>query len=257
MQLTVDALVVRVRNMDELDRLVVLLTADRGLVTAYMKGARRTKGASASATELLSYSHFVLFQNRDRTFVDRAEPNRLFFALRQDMEALSLATYFCQLLTELVPEGEPGDGPLRLALNCLHCLDKKQLERPQIKAIFELRLLTMAGYMPDLVACARCGCAPEEGVWFDPGQGVIYCPGCHDDAAGPGAIPVSAGVFTAMRHILYSDFEKLFAFRLSPQSLEELQRVSETYLLARVERVLPALDFYKTILQPPAKKETP
>ena len=247
MQLTADALVVRARNMDELDRLLVLLTADRGLVTAYMKGARRSKGSAAPATELLSYSHFVLFQNRDRTFVDKAEPLRLFFGLRQDMESLSLATYFCQLLAELVPEEDPGDGPLRLSLNCLHSLEKKTLERPQLKAIFELRLLTMAGYMPDLVGCAHCGCAPDGQVWFDPAQGSVLCPDCQAAAPLPGALPVSAGVFAAMRHIIYSDFEKLFAFRLSPPSLEELQRVSEAYLLAQVERVLPALNFYKTL----------
>lgn len=247
MQLTTDALVIRVRNMDETDRLLVLLTADRGLITAYARGARKWKGATASATELLSYSHFVLFQNRDRTYVDKAELNHLFFGLRQNMEALSLATYFCQLLTELVPEEERGNGPLRLILNALSLLDGGKMDRPQLKAIFELRLLTMAGYMPDLVECARCGCAPDERVWFDPVSGVIHCPDCHTPG-DTGCFSVSPGVFSAMRHIIYSDFEKLFSFRLSPSSLEELQRVSEAYLLAQVERVLPALNFYKTIL---------
>lgn len=245
MQLTVDALVVRVKNMDESDRLLTLLTADRGLVTAYMRGARRMKGATAVATELLSYSRFVLFQNRDRAFVDKAELNRLFFDLRRRMEALSLATYFCQLLTELVTEDERGDGPLRLTLNSLYYLDRDGLDRAQLKAIFELRLLTMGGYMPDLVACAGCGAAPGEELYFDPAGGVIYCPDCH--GAVPGVIPVSPGVFAAMRHIIYSDFAKLFSFRLPSPALAQLERTSEAYLLAQVERVLPALQFYRTM----------
>lgn len=246
MQLTVDALVVRVKNMDEADRLLTLLTPDRGLVTAYMRGARRMKGATAVATELLSYSRFVLFQNRDRAFVDKAELNRLFFDLRRNMEALSLATYFCQLLAELVTEEEQGDGPLRLTLNCLHYLDKGAMDLAQLKAIFELRLLTMGGYMPDLVTCAGCGAAPGEELYFDPAGGVLCCPHCRGEI--PGAVPISPGVFAAMRHIIYSDFEKLFSFRLPPPALAELERVSEAYLLAQVERVLPALNFYNTLL---------
>ena len=63
MQLTLDGLIVKAKNIGEFDRLLVLLTADRGLVTAYAKNVRKRMGATAAATELLSYSHFVLFQS--------------------------------------------------------------------------------------------------------------------------------------------------------------------------------------------------
>ena len=53
-----------------------------------------------------------------------------------------------------------------------------------------------------------------------------------------------------MRHILYSDFDKLFSFRLGVESLSQLAAASEAYLLAQVERVLPALNFYKTVCLP-------
>ena len=72
----------------------------------------------APATELLCYSRFQIFQNRDRFFVDRAETNTVFFGIRQDMDKLSLATYFCQLCCELVPEEAEGEGYLRLSYAC-------------------------------------------------------------------------------------------------------------------------------------------
>ena len=97
MQIGTKAVVLSARNMEEHDRLVTLLTQDHGLVTAYAKGARRQKGTMASATEQLSYSAFQLFQNRDRVFVDKAEAETIFFSIRQDMDRLALASYFCQL----------------------------------------------------------------------------------------------------------------------------------------------------------------
>ena len=247
MQTATDALVLRERKLDEQDRLLTLLSADRGIITAYAKGAGRMKGSMAGATELLCYSHFVLFQNRERCFADKAEANTLFFGIRGDLEKLTLATYFAQLCCELIPENEPAAEELRLMLNTLYCLERDKLPPLQLKAILELRLLTLTGYMPDLIACRECGGLPEDGaVLFDPMGGSICCPACAPQGA-VGLIPLPPGVFAAMRHIIYCDFEKLFGFKLGEENLPLLADAVERYLLCQVERILPALNFYKTI----------
>ena len=79
MQTVTDALVLRERKLDEQDRLLTLLSADRGIITAYAKGAGRMKGSMAGATELLCYSHFVLFQNSG-ALPTRRRPIRCFSA---------------------------------------------------------------------------------------------------------------------------------------------------------------------------------
>ncbi|MEI3515263.1 MAG: DNA repair protein RecO [Angelakisella sp.] len=127
MQTATDALVLRERKLDEQDRLLTLLSAEQGIITAYAKGAGRMKGSMAGATELLCYSHFVLFQNRDRCFADRAEANTLFFGIRGNLEKLTLATYFAQLCCELIPENEPAAEELRLMLNTLYYLEQGNL----------------------------------------------------------------------------------------------------------------------------------
>lgn len=247
MQTATEALVLRERRLDEQDRLLTLLSADQGIITAYAKGAGRMKGSMASATELLCYSHFVLFRNRDRCFADRAEVNTLFFGIRGNLEKLALATYFAQLCCELIPENEPAAEELRLMLNTLYCLEQDKLPPLQLKAILELRLLTLTGYMPDLIACRMCGSLPEGPVLFDPAGGSVCCPDCAP-AGAVGLRPLPPGVFAAMRHIIYCEFEKLFCFRLAEENLPLLAGAAEQYLLCQVERILPALNFYKTML---------
>ena len=124
MQLGTRAVVLSAKNLEEYDRLVTLLTEDLGVMTAYAKGARRQKGTMASATEQLSYSALQIFRNRDRTFVDKAEAETIFFAIRQDMDRLALASYFCQLCQELIPEGDTQAGYLHLMMNTLTLLDQ-------------------------------------------------------------------------------------------------------------------------------------
>ena len=96
MQITTTGIVLREREHDD-DRILTILTADRGVITAYARGAKKLRGRLLSGTELLCCSRFVLFQYRDRYQVDSAETEQNFFGLRSDVEKLSLAVYLAQL----------------------------------------------------------------------------------------------------------------------------------------------------------------
>ena len=100
--------------------------------------------------------------------------------------------------------------------------------------------------MPDLIACRACGGLPEDGVVLLILGREHLLPGCAP-AERWGCCRCRRGVFAAMRHIIYCDFEKLFQFKLGEENLPVLAHAVEQYLLCQVERILPALNFYKTI----------
>lgn len=78
MRLNTDGLVIREQNIGEADRRVILLTRDYGIVHAFARGARRIKSNALTATQLLSYSRFSIFQGRDSYIIDEAEPIEVF-----------------------------------------------------------------------------------------------------------------------------------------------------------------------------------
>ena len=248
MQITVNGIVIKEKNIDEDDRLLWILTKDKGVISAYAKGAKRIKSSMASSTEFLCYSRFVIFRNRDRHWVDKADSNNVFFGVRGDIEKLALASYIAQLTAELVPEGECSEEYLRLVLNTLHMLDKNLRSAALLKPLFELRLLSMSGYMPDLVACRGCRCYTHDAMHFSPLSGELSCPNCLDETPMVDGVAVPPSVLAAMRHIIYIDFEKLFNFSLPDEHLKYLSWVGSQYLKARIEKNLPALDFYETIM---------
>ena len=158
MRLTTDALIIRENNnIGEADRCVTARTRELGLVRASARGAQNMKNRNASATQLLSYSRLTLFKGREKYIIDEAEPLRIFFDLRADIEKLALAQYFCELAGVLAPSEEPAEEFLRLLLTALHLLGAGKRDPRLIKAVTELRLLALAGYMPDLTACRACG----------------------------------------------------------------------------------------------------
>ena len=244
MHMNTEGLIIRENSTGENDRVVTILTRDYGVLRAFARGAKKTKSSMQSGTQLLCYSRLSLFKGSDAYIVDSAEPLEVFFKLRENIERLALAQYFCELAGELSPEYEGAQEQLRLVLNALHFLASGKKPQPLLKAVVELRLMSLAGYMPNLVGCDGCGKFEDKVMFFDPLEGSISCPGCS--RAG---IELGMGVLTAMRFICYSPDSKLFSFGLPEKSLSKLSSVTEEYLRSRVQRRFKTLDFYNTLVQ--------
>lgn len=250
MRLTTDALIIRENNnIGEADRFVTALTRERGLVRASARGARNMKSRNASATQLLSYSRLTLYQGREKYIIDEAEPLQVFFELRSDIEKLSLAQYFCELAGVLAPTEEPAEDYLRLLLAALHYLSGGRRDPRLVKAVVELRLLALAGYMPDLTGC-RCGDGAQPPFRLSLTAGTLTCARCQ--GAGGGSVLLTAGALAAMRHILYGPAEKNFAFALQEEGLNALASATEGFLLAQLQRGFKTLDFYHSLSGSPA-----
>ncbi|MCI9273031.1 MAG: DNA repair protein RecO [Clostridiales bacterium] len=244
MQIDTDGLIIKEQNIGESDRLVTVLTRQEGIVRAFVRGAKKLKSKSASSTQLLCYSRLSIYKGRDKYIIDDAHPEEVFFALRQDIEKLSLAQYFCELSLALAPEnGEAGDF-LRLMLNALYYLANGKRPALLIKPVVEMRMLSMAGYMPNLICCQECGTYEADVMLFLPRQGVLYCKDCYSRTGQSGGAGMNRGVTTALRHTVYADFNKIFSFSLPDSGQKILSGVSELYLLSRLERGFATLDFY-------------
>lgn len=244
MQTKTQGLVIREQTVGESDRLVTLLTADYGLVKAFVRRAKNIKSNNVSATSLFAYSEFTLYRSREAYVVDNAVANEVFFDLRKDINALSLAQYFVQLAYFLCTEEQPAPDTLRLLLNALHLLCKGKKSHKLIKSVVELRMLALGGYMPNLLACYRCGTYESEVMYFDVQEGCIYCQDCFRN----NALTAPLGVITAMRYICLSDLGKVFSFNIGEENMNILSDITEKYTLSRIDGRLTTLDFYKAII---------
>lgn len=244
MRIDTEGLVIREKSVGESDRLVTVLTRRQGILRAFARQANSIRNGKLSATQLFSYSRFTVFMGRDTYMIDDAQPIQLFFDLRKDIARLSLAQYFCELAGALAPQGEDAEEFLRLMLNALHFLSKGSRPEPLLKATVEMRMLSLAGYMPDLVCCADCGCYEADVMYFFPRGGLIRCGNCCSPDGSVPCVALGRGALTGLRHIVYSEFEKLFSFSLSPEGMRELSEAGEQYILCTLERGFNTLDFY-------------
>ena len=244
MKMTAPGLVIREQTIGESDKLITVLTAQYGLVRAFSRGAKKAKSKKLAATSLLAYSDFTFSKAREAFSVEEALVKEVFFELRNDVEKMALAQYFCELANEFCEEDYESEEILRLFLNALWLLKEGKKNPGFIKAVVEFRLVSLSGYMPALLACDKCGEYESEIMYFLPETGKIYCEECVP--AGQ-RYCVNAAVVQAMRYVSLSDFEKIFSFTLTDDAMKSFSSVAEGYLLHKTERKFKTLDFYKTI----------
>ena len=235
----------------EADRILTLLSESDGKLTVRARGALRKSSRTAAATQQLTFSELTLFGNRGKWTVNEASVIEGFEGLRADLEALSLGAYISECLEALSVEDQPDEALLQLGLNSLYALSRELYPRRQIKAAFELRLMCLAGYAPDLHACGVCGNEPSEPV-FDLQDGRVYCRSC---AGGGAAVPLCGDSLRALRYIAESPAKRLFQFRLEGQAMDRLANAAERYLLRQTERRFGTLDYYKQMKNPEQDQE--
>ncbi len=252
----ITGLVLKSVNLGEADRLITVFTKELGTVSALVKGARSLKNRNMSATQQFCYSSMVLYKKGDKYWVRESNLIESFFGLRDSIEGLSLAGYIVEVLSDVTTAESEGDL-LRLALNSLYAISEKKYSLEKIKAAFEIRAVSIIGFMPEVLACRECG---EHGgdFFFDIMDGNIECYACHDrimketggnfdDGERRVVKILSEGAKTALGYLIHSPLERIFAFNISDEDMELLVKATEEYLLNQLERTFKSLEFYKEV----------
>lgn len=241
---TVEGLVIKEMNIGESDRMVTLFTREFGIMRAFAAGAKSIKSKKAAATNLLTYSSFTIKQKNGSLRIYEAIPIAQFFSMGSDIELLSISQYFCEICYKLGEENSPNPELLRLILNSLHFLVKEKRNSLLIKAVTELRTAVICGYSPNLVACDNCGMFEDRIMYFNLFDGSLTCSSCKNEQAG---IPIDRTLLSALRHITYSEFKKLYSFEIPEKSIGALSTLTERYLTTQTETHFDTLDFFNSI----------
>ncbi|HSN92364.1 MAG TPA: DNA repair protein RecO [Anaeromyxobacteraceae bacterium] len=194
------AVVLRAVDYGEADRVVLLLSRERGKVSAFARGARASRRRFGGALEPFTLLAAEARERRGAELLglETVSVVRAFGGIRGDLARIACAAYAAELSRELVRDHEPHPDLFDLLVAYLSALDSGPA-RPAALRAFELGALRAAGFMPRLDACARCGAGlPDAPVRFDAEPGGALCPGCAA-AAGPRSVSLSPGTLRALR----------------------------------------------------------
>ena len=238
-------LVLRDIKQSETDKILVILTKEHGKITAYAKGALNKSSKIKAACQSFVYSEFTIYVGgKDNFVVNDALTQTQFFPFGCEIETLSLAAYFGEILETLTDMDMHTERFLRLGLNCLYALSAKKIPFMYIKAIFEYMAVSFAGYEPLINECNACGAPPDNDAFFDITEGVIYCKNCNQDDL----MLVPKPVLELMNFLSSCDDKKILSYKFNEKFLPELNEISEKYLEYHSDKEYKQLKYFKGLL---------
>lgn len=241
----VEAIVLGRRDYGETDRIVSLLTRERGRISVIAKGARKPTARSGPAVEYFAHSKFMLARGRDLAVVTSSEVLARPVQLEGSLSRLAHASHMAELASRLVQEGEIYPRVFDLLLTSLQQLSDANDDLATVRS-FEVRLLAEVGYPLDLWNCAGCQCELKQGDNFlGIASGGMLCPDCR--TADGRAVAVSVNTQKFLR--LLSREGQAGAARVSvpPAVAAEAERVMAAYTSSVLERDLTSLRVLREI----------
>lgn len=235
----------RRQDLGEADRLLTIFTPDQGKLRVVAKGVRKPRSRKAGHLEPMTRARLMLARGRELDIITQAEAIDLFPSLRDDLIKLGQASYAVELLDRFTVEEGASQRLYELLVDTLVRLEAGN-EAAVALRFFELRMLDLVGYRPELFRCL--GCQKEirpQDQFFSLALGGILCPGCGRGQQD--AYPISLAALKVLRYYQRNAYSIVAAAKIRPVVHSELNNIMESYLTYLLERRLNSPAFLRRV----------
>lgn len=259
--ITVTGMILSAQPNKEYDRRLVLLTKERGKLSVFANGVRRPTAMLSGCSQPFVFGRFTLYEGRDSYTLQGVEPENFFAELRSDLEAVYYGVYFCEFAETVTREGLPAKEELKVLYRSLGALLKKSIGSELVRAIFELKMLSVGGISPQVYECVKCR-KKEDIHWFSAKSGGCICKSCADKlweedllAAGQNTglvigeryLPVTGSTLYTMQYILATPIESLYTFTVSEDVLHQLKKILKEFTDLHIGRKFKSLEMLELL----------
>ncbi len=240
-----EAIVLKRSDFGEADRLLTVFTPGRGKLRLIAKGVRKPTSRKSGHVELFTHVNLLVAVGRNLDIVTQAEAMEYYRPLREDLLRTTYAYYVAELLDAFAAERDENPQQYVLLRDVLGWLSETN-DLPLVARYYELHLLSLAGYQPQLHVCVHCKQVIEPvDNYFDAGLGGVLCPRCGRNQVSAHAISLNA--LKVLRFLQTREWDTCRALRLSPGVGREAEDHLYRYITYHLERRLKSVDFLNTL----------
>lgn len=245
-----EAIVLARSNYSEADRIFVVYTPQRGRMSIIAKGIRRPKSRLGSYLDYFSRVSLDLARGRDLDVVTGVAAIDSHERLRTDTESFGYAAYFAEL-TRHMTQDRQENRPLYDLLASSLALVNEGVDPWPVGRHFELGILTMLGYRPELFRCVNCARELEAVLnSFSSQLGGMLCPACR--LADPSAIGLSIDAQKYVRTVARSGLTAVIRLAVPQPVRNEVAHAIALYLRFVAEREFSSLRVLDAMMAPSA-----
>lgn len=211
-KVSVTGIILKQSPVREYDRVITILTKERGKITAFVNGARKPGSKQSAMANPFSYGTFKLYEGKNAYTVVEADIGNYFENLRMDYEKACYGAYFSEITDYYTRENNDEIRMMKLLYQSLRALSCESIPKELVKCIFEIKSIEINGEFPGI----------------------------------PNNLKYETTAYT-IDYIVNSPEEKLFGFTVKQEILEELTVVSEKYCEKNIDTKMKSLSILKSL----------
>ena len=206
------AMVIRSSSVGEYDRRLVMLTRERGKITAFARGGKRPGNSLMGPCRPFAFGTYKVFEGRDSYSLQSAQVSRYFEELTQDVELSCYGQYFLEMADYYTRENLDGSAMLLLVYQSLRALLNARIPNGLVRKIFELKAMVVNGEYTQ-----------------DP------------------PFKVSGGAQYTWEYVVASSIEKLYTFAVTQEVYEEFEACVDTNRKRYIDREFHSLEILEAL----------
>ncbi len=237
-QIVLTGMVLVAAPVGDYDKRLVILTKERGKITAFAKGARRQNSQYAAGSRSFAFGEFTLYQGKEAYNIVGMNISCYFEELIMDIEKVYHGMYFLELAEYFARENLEAKDMLNLLYASLKAIIKGNVPIKLIRYIFELKVFTINGEYPEVFECTKCQ-DNSKLTYFSLSTSGALCSECK----GADAIEVDISTIYTMQYIISSPINKLYTFVVSDTVMTELSMIMGRWVNSHCDKEFKSLDF--------------
>lgn len=233
-------IVIRKSNLGEADRILTILTSDRGKIRVVAKGVRRTKAKLSGWLDMFADNQLELAEGRNLDIVISAVRVQGLGAKELNLHQTGLMFYMCELVDKLVEETHDVPEIFSLLQESLSAVAESVLPLNILKTYFEIKLLTGLGLSPELYRCVVSGqeLNEEDELRFSYRLGGVVCDAGNQDDFAP---EISKDGIKLLRLLQRYPFAAISKVRVGDETVEEVSRLMSEFVEFVTDRRIRSL----------------
>lgn len=201
-----EVLILKEIKYKENDKILHALSKSNGKIQLLSRGCKKNNSKLINVSQLFAYSKCILYKSKDMYIIDSAELIDNFYNIRNNMDAFLYGNYILELVSYVTQENDVDYKMFYMTIEMLRCLSQFNKDFEKLTAAYELKLISMLGYKPDLNHCISCGANLKSNSLFSIAEGGFYCMKCEKYGSG---INMEYNEILTLQRILKSKFEDI------------------------------------------------
>ncbi len=239
---TATGMVLTSMPVGDYDKRIQILTKELGLITVFVRGAKKPQSAFSAVANPFVFGQFDLYRGRSAYNLAKANIKDYFSDVTTSLDCVYYGSYFLELAGYYGRENVDASEQLNLLYITLKALQDPRFDHDLVRVIYELKTLVINGEYPDVFSCAICG-KKEDLVALSKLRSGCLCSDCRGKES---AILLQEGALYTLQYIITSRIEALYTFRVTDEVLENLRNIMADLLKRYVDRKMKSLVFLES-----------